>query len=164
MTRKDAGTALLSVVYSSTAVVPFGDDDLFELLEHSRENNARDGLTGMLLYRDERFLQVLEGPEEAVRRRVEVIRDDARHTRFWVLIEELSDARHFPDWTMGFPAHSAPEAVPGYLASFASADAADAAGAADADADAEADTEAEADAEAALRQLIGFFEDPANRR
>ena len=68
MTREDAGTALLSVVYSSTAVVPFSDHDLFELLEHSRENNARDGLTGMLLYRDERFLQVLEGPEEAVRR------------------------------------------------------------------------------------------------
>ncbi|QJU55761.1 BLUF domain-containing protein [Herbiconiux sp. KACC 21604] len=154
----NAEASVLSVVYTSTAVVPFSRDDLFELLEHSRENNARDGLTGMLLYRGGRFLQVLEGPEDAVRTRIEAIRADERHERFGVLIEETADERHFPDWTMGFASDAASEGVPGYLTTFAGIDADDArAGADGAGADGPSP-----EAEAALRQLLGFFEDPAN--
>lgn len=37
------------------------------MLAKSRSNNVRDGISGMLLYRDGDFLQVLEGPEDKVR-------------------------------------------------------------------------------------------------
>ncbi|AUZ89011.1 hypothetical protein CVO76_16195, partial [Arthrobacter agilis] len=48
----------LSIVYSSTATRPLNDADLSALLAISRRNNARAEVTGMLLYRGGRFLQV----------------------------------------------------------------------------------------------------------
>jgi hypothetical protein len=92
---------LLSVVYASTASEPFGDARLAELLAQSRASNTRRDLTGMLLYRNGRFVQVLEGPESEVRGLLSVIQDDPRHTGMRVLAEEYIAAREFSDWTMG---------------------------------------------------------------
>jgi hypothetical protein len=41
--------------------VPFSEGDLVELLTQSRENNTLAGITGLLLYKEGKFLQVLEG-------------------------------------------------------------------------------------------------------
>jgi len=41
-------------------------DDLEEILRTSRENNARLGITGMLLYGNNTFVQILEGEDKAV--------------------------------------------------------------------------------------------------
>jgi len=101
-------------VYSSTATQPFGPDDLRELLRTSRSYNADAGLTGMLLYRGGRFIQVLEGTASEVQGLVEKIRGDRRHTAMRVLLREPIDERRFADWTMGYepigvPAGDAPE-------------------------------------------------------
>lgn len=105
---------LHSVVYSSTATQPFEPDSLQKLLQHSRHNNDNKGLTGMLLYRGGRFIQVLEGPENTVRDVVETIRSDPRHTNMRILLREPIEHRNFPDWTMGYepigvPANTPPE-------------------------------------------------------
>lgn len=100
MTAADA--RLISVLYTSNAREAFGDDDLRALLEQSRASNARRGLTGMLLYRAGRFVQVLEGPDETVHALVETIADDPRHTAMRVLIEQPITEREFGDWTMGY--------------------------------------------------------------
>ncbi len=55
------------LTYVSTATRPFSKTDLSELMTESHENNARLGLTGMLLYKDGNFMQVLEGEEGDVR-------------------------------------------------------------------------------------------------
>jgi hypothetical protein len=124
----DAGTALkvplLSVVYSSAATRSFTDADLAELLTTSRSTNHATHLTGLLLYRRGRFLQVLEGPEATVRDRMAIITADPRHTRLRVLVEETRNERHFPDWTMGYEPIS-PEMsydVPGYEKTFTDED------------------------------------------
>lgn len=93
---------LLSVLYTSNARTPFGDDELRELLAQSRESNARRDLTGMLLYRGGRFVQVLEGPEQTVRDLVATIAADPRHSDMRVLIEQPIGRREFSDWTMGY--------------------------------------------------------------
>ncbi|WP_235522587.1 MULTISPECIES: BLUF domain-containing protein [unclassified Plantibacter] len=93
---------MLSLVYASTATQPFSDEDLTALLATSRENNARSGLTGMLVHRDGRFLQVLEGPEAAVRGLMDTLSADPRHTGIRVMFEEPIRERQFADWTMGF--------------------------------------------------------------
>ncbi|WP_440709938.1 BLUF domain-containing protein [Herbiconiux sp. YIM B11900] len=111
---------LLSVVYTSTASSPFSDAELAALLTVSRRNNARSGLTGMLLYRAGRFLQVLEGPEEAVRRLMDRIGSDSGHHSVRVLLDEQVASRQFPEWTMGFPTVAAAQEdrVPGYRSTF----------------------------------------------
>ncbi|SDQ47776.1 BLUF domain-containing protein [Microbacterium sp. cf332] len=93
---------LLSVLYTSNARTPFGDDELAELLAQSRASNAAKDLTGMLLYRGGRFVQVLEGPEKTVRDLVAVIGRDDRHSDMRVLIEQPIVSREFSDWTMGY--------------------------------------------------------------
>lgn len=99
---------LLTVLYSSNATHPFDDDELGELLAQCRASNSRNDLTGMLLYRRGRFVQILEGPEQTVRDLLETIRSDERHTDVRVLIEEPISARAFADWTMGYQSVAEP--------------------------------------------------------
>jgi hypothetical protein len=93
---------VLSITYLSDATTPFDDDQLAVLLLGSRANNTRDGLSGLLLHRLGRFMQVLEGPEETVRERYAVIERDPRHTRIQVLATETLDAPRFGRWSMGY--------------------------------------------------------------
>jgi hypothetical protein len=112
--------SFLSLVYSSRAVVGFDLAALDELLQHSRSSNVQDGITGLLLFKDDRFLQLLEGPEPAVRAKMSFINQDPRHEHVTVLLEEHMDARQFPDWTMGYAAVDALRSaeIPGYRTTF----------------------------------------------
>lgn len=111
---------VLSVVYSSTATTSFSDADLAALLTVSRSNNARAGLTGMLFSRDDRFLQVLEGPEDQLEKTMRRIAADSGHQDVRILLQGPIEQRQFPDWTMSFAQLSRNEEdrVPGYRATF----------------------------------------------
>lgn len=105
-----------SLTYMSTATTPLLTEEIASLLRKSRENNERSGLTGMLLFKEGRFMQVLEGPEQVVRARYAVISADPRHTDIKMLLDEEIELRRFPQWTMGLPAHTAADLrdAPGY--------------------------------------------------
>jgi len=117
---------LTSLVYTSTASAPFRETALAHLLEESRERNAAQEITGMLLYRDERFIQVLEGPAHAVRRLAETIGRDRRHHDMRILLEEPLDSRRFADWTMGYRTLQGNDAPVGFRDSFADLESGDA--------------------------------------
>lgn len=104
------------LVYVSSAVRPFSRSELEDLLATSRDNNARAGITGMLLYKDGNFMQVLEGEEGAVRALYDKIGDDPRHRGEITLREGFTEERQFPDWSMGFRDLQSPEAraIPGF--------------------------------------------------
>jgi hypothetical protein len=91
-----------TTVYTSTATRDLTDADLAELLRQCVRNNERAGLTGLLLYRGGRFMQVLEGPDDAVRDVFAVIAADGRHTEVRLLVDEDIARRAFPDWGMAF--------------------------------------------------------------
>ncbi|THG30026.1 BLUF domain-containing protein [Naasia lichenicola] len=107
---------LYSIVYVSTATVPFWDEEVAELLEKSRSKNDGLGLTGMLLFKGGQFMQVLEGPESAVRSLIATISKDPRHEDVRTLWEEPIEQRQFPAWTMGYRGltDQAIQAIPGY--------------------------------------------------
>ncbi|WP_307805161.1 BLUF domain-containing protein [Microbacterium sp. BLY] len=92
----------LRLVYTSTAAQPFRETALEQLLQQSRRSNATRDVTGLLLFRDGRFLQILEGPAEAVRRLVDRIAEDPRHHAMRILLETPIAARLFSDWSMGY--------------------------------------------------------------
>lgn len=91
---------LYSIVYHSAATPGFSSIDLSELLSESRVKNRMNGVTGMLLAENGRFLQALEGPEGTVRGLMTTIQGDPRHEHVRVLAEEQVRARRFPDWAM----------------------------------------------------------------
>lgn len=93
---------LCHLVYVSVATSPMRDQDLAKLLEQARERNERHRITGMLLYKNRRFMQLLEGEEEDVNLIFESIRRDARHANLELLWHRYIQFRDFPDWTMGF--------------------------------------------------------------
>lgn len=90
------------VAYASTASSFLSPLELRSLLEQSRNRNTRCGITGMLLYREGVFMQVIEGPEQAVRSLYRRIHNDRRHHEIIRLLEEHSSERLFPNWSMGF--------------------------------------------------------------
>ncbi|MEV8336938.1 BLUF domain-containing protein [Leucobacter sp. NPDC077196] len=120
---------LRSLVYSSEAITRFYQDDLDRLLLQARAHNESVGITGILLYKNDQFIQFLEGPPDAVGELTERIRRDARHTNVRILIDEFTLERQFDDWTMGYQPlkHQSSTVLPGFRDSFADiADAPDA--------------------------------------
>ena len=93
---------MLSLIYVSTSVKMMKDDELLGILKISRENNQQGDITGMLLYKGGNFMQVLEGPDDAVNAIFEKIKDDPRHKDVSVISREQIQVRQFPSWEMAF--------------------------------------------------------------
>lgn len=90
------------MIYCSQANIDFSPDELVELLELARIKNTESGLTGMLLYCSQSFLQMLEGDPLSLESTYGRIIADGRHSNLRLLMNVNIDARLFPDWTMGF--------------------------------------------------------------
>lgn len=101
---------LVHVIYASAATVSFDEASLSELLRKARANNARLGVTGMLLYTAGNFMQVLEGPPAAVDEVYRRIAVDPRHGCMVRIAREAIAEREFDEWTMGFESPT-PEAL-----------------------------------------------------
>ncbi|MBO1902716.1 BLUF domain-containing protein [Leucobacter weissii] len=112
---------LKSLVYSSQAVSRFEEEDLRELLRRARAHNESAGITGILLYKTDQFIQFLEGPPAEVDALLSRIQNDPRHTNVRILIDDLVAERRFEDWTMGYRPMGAgsDEPLPGFRDSFA---------------------------------------------
>ena len=89
--------AMITVVYVSSAVLLMSPTDLLDLLRNSRERNHVAQITGMLLYRDGNFMQVLEGEERVVDALQERIRRDPRHRGMICLLRQRLAERAFGD-------------------------------------------------------------------
>lgn len=73
-----------------------------KLLELARERNTAAGISGMLLYHNKSFLQVLEGPREQVDALFTKIEKDPRHKNCLVLFRNEIPEKEFENWSMGF--------------------------------------------------------------
>ena len=101
-TPEPSNELIYHLAYVSTETEPFSQIDLVELLAVARGANAERGVTGLLLYREGCFYQVLEGNEFAVNKTFHNIEQDPRHRDVQVLFKGESESREFPDWQMGF--------------------------------------------------------------
>ncbi len=97
----NAKGSLISLVYVSSGR-QLSSEEIVEILRVSRANNQRDGITGLLAYKDGNFLQVLEGPEEVINNIVQRIERDSRHSGMIVLSKKPVKERLFGDWSMAF--------------------------------------------------------------
>ena len=89
-------------MYASAATIEFGQEHLERLLDGARKNNTKLGVSGVLLYQDGTFFQVLEGAPETVNQLYETIERDTRHNNVLVLASSEIEERNFSDWSMGF--------------------------------------------------------------
>lgn len=94
---------LYFLLYVSEAVSPLTRPQLDQLLQRTRSNNGAAGITGCLLYEDERFMQILEGERSQVLDTFERIRASALHTGIRVVIQGPAPRRVFTHWSMLLP-------------------------------------------------------------
>ena len=92
---------LVRCLYASRAAKPFSDKVLDSILAQSRKNNPQRGITGMLCFANDIFVQVLEGGRADVAALFATIIRDARNTDVQMLSYEEISERRFGNWTMG---------------------------------------------------------------
>lgn len=92
---------LVRLLYASRAASPLSASVVDAILAQSRDHNPKLGITGMLCYSDDLFLQVLEGGRDEVCELFNTIVRDDRHTNVRILSFEEIPERRFGAWTMG---------------------------------------------------------------
>ncbi len=92
---------LVHLLYASRCAVPLNAVLVNSLLEKSRANNPRLGITGILCFSEDLFIQVLEGGRDEVCELFNAIVRDDRHRNVRILIYEEIPERRFGGWTMG---------------------------------------------------------------
>jgi len=95
---------MYEIVYASAARARMSPDQLAAILAVSRVNNSRLGVTGILLFHEGSFFQVLEGEQATVEELYGRIARDPRHDRCAELRKGAIPAPSFSAWSMGFVA------------------------------------------------------------
>jgi hypothetical protein len=93
--------SVYQVLYHSCTRAAPSQDQLQELLRQSWAYNAQHGITGLLLYSDGRYVQVLEGPQSAVQALYARIQRDPRHEQVVTVSAGPGPPRQFAEWSMG---------------------------------------------------------------
>lgn len=75
---------------------------LASIHSHAVRNNTAHTLSGMLLYSNGRFLQVLEGERKDVHHTFGYIKQDPRHDHVTLVSEKEIAEKSFSHWNMGF--------------------------------------------------------------
>ena len=94
--------SLRQIMYISSATGPMSATECATIAQAAAERNQTDNVTGLLLFNSKRFLQVLEGPREAVDRIYARIGRDGRHNALVKLRDIPIDAREFGEWGMAY--------------------------------------------------------------
>lgn len=93
---------MFRLIYRSRSLVTMSAGDINNILDAARRRNAKDDITGLLIYHDRKFLQVLEGPKDRVMACYERVHRDPRHDRVLILLQEAVQTRAFSTWFMGY--------------------------------------------------------------
>jgi hypothetical protein len=108
---------MIHIVYMSRAVRPLSDQDLQELLDQCRRDNASRNITGVLFYSHGNIAQLIEGEASVLEPLFENITRDGRHSNVVKLVSKPIATRSFSEWSMAFHPLEASgfEALEGFL-------------------------------------------------
>lgn len=93
---------MYQLAYVSDAVGEMTVEDLLALLQTARRKNAERGITGILIYQNGHFAQVLEGDKNKVAELYKKIAADERHTNVNLALMHDVPSREFGNWSMAF--------------------------------------------------------------
>ena len=95
---------LVELLYNSASVkYQLTNVDLDHILASARRRNLAEKITGMLLYYQGEFVQILEGEKKSVENIYEkFIGSDFRHTALNKVYQNTISHRNFSNWSMGF--------------------------------------------------------------
>lgn len=97
-----SNAALCRAIYCSNVAPNVSSIEIDAILQSARKNNPAKKITGVLLFSNSRFIQILEGPRDQVDELLKAIRLDERHYGVEVFIRSRIKARSFPHWSMAY--------------------------------------------------------------
>jgi len=89
-----------ALIYLSNISQPIDKDDVIEIATKATAKNIHIGVTGFLSFRNNQFVQYLEGPSEAVLKLFKIIENDPMHEIIHTINLENQSERHFANWSM----------------------------------------------------------------
>ena len=95
-------SALYEVLYVSTLAPTQPLSVVAQIAGRARLANAQHNITGLLIFDGQRFCQQLEGPQKAVLKLIERIRNDPRHINVEVLHHGPLAGRRFQHFSLAF--------------------------------------------------------------
>lgn len=95
-----------AITYVSTATPELSNSGVDEVLESSKNWNNGHNITGLLLYSDGNFLQILEGEKKAVQDLYENIKKDTRHKNIMKIFEKEISKESFDGYDSEFVSDS----------------------------------------------------------
>jgi len=93
---------LIELTYVSEPAQGMSFLGLMRLLYHSYLRNLKLEITGALIFENNQFGQVIEGPEDVIESLWEKIQKDDRHKNIRLIERKSIDSRSFQKWTMVF--------------------------------------------------------------
>ena len=93
---------LVRLIYASRMTPSCGPKELKQILDISRKKNEAKGITGVLGYDSETFLQCLEGAQDVVNELYRTIIMDERHKDVTLIGHGSIDQRNFEKWSMAY--------------------------------------------------------------
>ncbi|OJW14426.1 MULTISPECIES: BLUF domain-containing protein [unclassified Mucilaginibacter] len=113
-----------TIVYVSKSAYPMHENQLLDILHSSRIHNAALKISGVLLYSEGTFIQLLEGKDNFIDALYKRIQADERHKNIITLVDRSTPEKSFEQWLMGFAVTDAnkTEKLVGYLKSISDLD------------------------------------------
>jgi Sensors of blue-light using FAD len=93
---------MIRLVYVSTCAPGLSLDDVCAIMQTAERSNREDGISGMLCWSGEFFLQCLEGERAVVSRLYSRICNDSRHADIELIVAAPTSVRWFSEWGLGF--------------------------------------------------------------
>ena len=80
-----------AIAYLSNAKPDLSEEEIANILKKAREYNNAHGITGLLLYRDGNFFELIEGEKTKIKELYATIKEDSRHQNIIHFLERAAD-------------------------------------------------------------------------
>ena len=92
---------LSQLVYVSNRKANCTQEEIEKILESCKKNNPPLNITGVLLYSDTKFIQLVEGEYKVINDLYNRIKTDPRHDQTRLISMGSIQTKAFPSWHMG---------------------------------------------------------------
>jgi hypothetical protein len=92
---------LSQLVYVSNRKATCTDIEIQKILDSCKKNNPSLDITGILLYSDKKFIQLVEGESKTLNQLYDKIKQDSRHENCMLISYGPIKSKAFPSWHMG---------------------------------------------------------------
>lgn len=93
---------LYHLTYRSIAIPEITIEQIEDILKTARNFNSKNDLSGCLVFSKGYFIQLLEGSKDTIKKLMESIDMDKRHTNIHILSEGETEERIFENWDMAY--------------------------------------------------------------